>query len=218
MIVRHCSALLLLCLLLATLAPSLASAVRSTSPEDGDLFKGQSVNMYFYQNRFFSFDMTIPGDWHPLASKELLQLLRKESPDGTYSEESLKLGGTFYLVSIARYRPTQRGPGGEFNPNITVAAMDLSKLPGVKTARDHIEFMKSMMKAMGVHPKPDAHEVSLGGIEFWRIDGVERGQEITYHAYVSTIRRGYALTFQLVAGSRGDMDKLDHILKSLNFE
>lgn len=216
--IRHWYYLLLLPVFLSVRAPSIGSADPSTRPEEGDLFKGESVNMYFYQNRFFSFDMTIPGDWHALSTNELLQLLRKESPGGGYSEEALRSGGQFYLVSISRYRPTQRGPGGELNPNIMVAAMDLSKMPGVKTARDHIEFMKSMMKAMGVHPKPDALKLRLGGIDFWRIDGAQKTQELRYYAYVSTIRRGYALTFQLAAGSKGDMDKLDHILKSLNFE
>lgn len=218
MTIRRCFSCLLLSVFLATLTPSLVSADPSTRPDDGDLFKGQSVNMYFYQNRFFSFDMTIPGDWHPLATKELLQLLRRESPDGAYSEERLRLDGAFYLASVSRYRPTQRGPGGELNPNITVAASDLSRMPGVKTARDHIEFMKSMMKAMGIHPKPDAYKLRLGGIDVWRIDGAQRTDELRYFAYVTTIRRGYALTFQLVAGSKVDMDRLGQILKSLNFE
>ena len=96
-----------------------------------------------------------------------------------------------------------------------MAATKLSKLPGIKTARDYTECL---IQASGLHPKSAPHSVQLGGIEFWRADGVVRGHELTYAAYASTIRKGYVLTFQLNAGSKGDMDKLDHILKSLNFE
>jgi hypothetical protein len=66
----------LLPVLLQGLAPALWANDTSSGPEDADLFKGESVDFYFYRNHFFTFDMTIPGDWHPLASKEFFWFIR----------------------------------------------------------------------------------------------------------------------------------------------
>lgn len=99
-----------------------------------------------------------------------------------------------------------------------LGASALAKLPGIKTAGDHIEFVKSMMKPLGVEPTSGAYPMQLGGIEFWRVDGVERGQEIKCIAYISAVRKGYALMFQLQAGKKTDIDKLLQVLKSLDFE
>jgi hypothetical protein len=208
------------------LVPALLTGLASTTvavdppsgPEDADLFKGDTADLYFYRNRFFALDMTIPGDWHPLSSKDLLRLLRKESGGDTYSEQRLKEQGTVYLLSIAEYRPAQRGPAGEFNPNITMSAQDLSKLPGIKTTKDYIEWLQSMMKAAGVQSEAAPYPMKLGGVEFWRFDGVTREQETNYWAQIAAVRRGYALTFQLSAGSKTDITRLEGILKSLHFD
>ena len=218
MAVRRLFSLLVVPALLAGLAFSIGAGEPPPGPEDADLFKGESVDLYFYHNPFFSFEMTIPGDWHPLSTEDLLRLMRKEAPGFEYSEQMMKEGGVSHLLSISRYVPAQRGPRGEFNPNILVTAWDLSKLPGVKTAKDYIEFKMAMIKAWGVTPGADPYPVRLGDVEFWRFDGAKRSPEFQSWAHVITIRKGYALDFQLVAGSKADMDRLDQILKSLYFE
>jgi len=215
MTIRRLFCLLLVPTLLAGLASSIEASDQSSGPEDADLFKGESVDLFFYQNRFFSFDMTIPGDWHVLSTEELLRLLKKE---GTGGEEAIESGAVTCLVSISKYQPAKRGPKGELNPNIVLIAMGLSELPGIKTGKDYIELFKATEKAMGMKARSDPYPVQLGGIELWRFDYTEPGPEITYSAQIVTVRKGYTLGFQLSAGSKADMTKLEDILKSLHFE
>jgi hypothetical protein len=162
--------------------------------------------------------MTIPGDWYVFSSQDLLRLLMKESPGAGYSQQSLKQSGVSYLLSISRYQPAQRGPRGEFNPNMVIHAWDLSRLPGIKTAKDYIELMKNRMKAIGVTPRSDPHPVQLGGVQFWRVDGTSRSPEFKSLAHIATIRKGYALDFQPTTGSKTERTKLKDVLKSLHFE
>ena len=169
--------------LLVGVASSIWALDPSSGPEDADLLKGESIDLYFYQNQFFFFDMTIPGDWHVLSTQDLLRLLRKEDPGAGYSNQSLKQSGVSYLLSISRYQPAQRGPRGESNPNIVIHAWDLSRLLGIKTAKDYIEFMKETMKAMHVTPASGPHPVQLGGVEFWRVDGTSRLPEFRLGAH-----------------------------------
>ncbi len=218
MMIRHGSLSLLFLVFFAAIATSVGSTEPPPRPDEGDLFKGQTVNMYFYQNRFFSFSMTIPGDWYPLSSKEFLRLMRRHMRAQLPSDQALRESGQFYLMSISRYQPARRGPQGELNPNIVLLACDLRKLQGIATARDHIEFMKHVMKAMRAQAISDAYRMDLGGTEFWRVDGMVRGRATKYVAYISTVRRGYSLMFQLQAGRKSDMDKLVEVLKSLDFE
>lgn len=216
MIVRRRLILLLLPVLFATLACPIKVDKPIYGPMDGDLFKNESTNVYIYRSQFFSFDLTMPGDWYPLSSKDFLKLMRKKRPDEDYSEEGVKKRGSLTLMSVSRYTPAKCGPSGESNPNIVVMAVDLSKYPGIKTAEDFIEWTKSQMKALGVKPISEPYAVQLSGVEFWRI--AERRDPASYNALFVTIRKGYALMFVLTAASEADITELEEILKSIHFD
>ena len=141
MTIRPLFFFLLLPALLVGLTSPIWGADPPSGPEDADLFKGESVDLYFYHNQFFSFDMMVPGHWHVLSSKELIQLLRTKQRGDDFSDQNLRESGLFFLLSISKYEPAKPGPRGEVNPHMMMGAMDLSKYPGIKTGKDYLRFI-----------------------------------------------------------------------------
>jgi len=59
----------------------------------------------------------------------------------------------------------------------------------------------------------------LGGVDFWKLHGrFRRGSEARSLEYIGTVRKGYGLHFQLMAGSKPEMTELEDVLKSLHFD
>ena len=136
--IRHLLHLLLVPTLLAGLWSSIEAAEPSSGPQDADLFKGKSVNMHFYQNKYFGFDMAIPGDWYVLLKTELLPFIHDP-----YLKRVIKAGQCFPLLGISKHRPGTPGPKEDPNSNLTLWAEDLSMAPppGIKTTKDYAEAL-----------------------------------------------------------------------------
>lgn len=212
MIIRHCSSLLLLSVLLAALATSLVSANPSTRPEDGDLFKGQSLDMYFYENQFFSFSMTIPGDWHVDVGEDLRQLIMKCSR----RDPSMKLlleGKNANLLSISKYPPIIT----PHNCNILILAHDLSAMPPVKTGKDFLDHGEGLARISGQQVIKGVHPVPLGGERFHRLDTFSQDSG-NLESTIARVIKGYVLRFVMTASDQNQMDELDKILNSLDFQ
>jgi len=217
--IRHLFSFLLVSTLFVGLTSPIWATNPSSGPEDADLFKGESVDLYFYHNQFFSFDMMVAGDWHVLSSKELIQQLRKHQRRDDFSDQNIRESGLFFLLSISKYETAKPGPRGEFNPHIMLGAMDLSNHPGIKTGKDYIRFLATSGIDMGAKLTLNPSLVQLGGVDFWRLHGrARRGSEAINCEWIGTVRKGYGLHFQLMAGSKTEMTELEDILKSLHFD
>jgi hypothetical protein len=201
--------------LLVGLASPLWATDPSSGPENAGLRKDESVNMHFYQNKYFSFGMAIPGNWNVILNKQLLWYIHDP-----YLKEAIKSGLCFPLLAISKYQPGKPGPKGEFNSNIMLRAEDLSihPPPGIKTTKDFAQVYVDVFKRAGTNACSDAYGMKLGGIEFWRFDYTSWVPGVSYASDFVTVRNGYALTFQLMAESNADITKLEAIMKSLDFE
>lgn len=215
MSIRHCFSLLLVPALLVGLASPLWATDPSSGPESAVLRKDESVNMHFYQNRYFALGVAIPGNWHVILNKELLWYIHDP-----YLKEAIKSGLCFPLLAISKYQPGKPGPKGEFNSNIMLRADDLSiaPAPGIQTTKEYVQVYIEGLKSAGMNTSSDPYGMKLGGIEFWRFDYTSRGRDISYTSDFVTVRNGYALTFQLMAESKADIAELETIMKSLHSE
>lgn len=88
----------------------------------------------------------------------------------------------------------------------------------IRTGKDYIELGTSAMKAVGAHVVSDPSSVPLGGLEFWKAGWASRDQEISFMTWFVTALRGYGLSFQLTAGSRDDLLRLEEIVQTLHFQ
>lgn len=179
----------------------------SPGPDDARLTREVATGARIYENRFFSLEIKVPRGWHVLASRDLESMLR--------SRGSPCPAGGVCLLSASRYPPGKPGPKGEFNAHFLLAAMDIRGYSGIRSGKDFAELQRAAMKAFVPEGPSEPVAVNLGGCEFWRIDaGVPDG----YLTWLGTVRKGHGLSFQLMAGLQGEIDRLVDILGSVRCE
>ncbi len=208
----------LLCIILVS--PLNAKGL-SSGPEDASLIRGESGDPCLYLNRFFSFDIEIPGGWHVIINNELQQFLTKSSEDKSFIQKQMEIG-SLYLMSISKYPPGKKGPLGEHNPYILLGSSDLTKIPELKTFKNPAKIFAEEF-ARNKETIVDSSPIQLGGVDFWKVSRqgdrqIRHLESKNYIEHIVAIQKNYLLIFQIEADSKTEIIELEKILQTMFFD
>ena len=111
--------------------------------------------------------------------------------------------GSYNLVMAYQYPVGSRVP---FNPAIGAVAQKADMLPGVRSGRDYLLYLKRFMSQSRVKMdfSPDIERVNIGGVDFDHIYAeASLGNTIVSQEYYASVRKGYVLSF-LISYVEGD--------------
>jgi len=169
-----------------------------------DVFDYGKVEKGKYKNEFFSFEMKVHTDWHPLT-KEQSDALMKTSID-VISQGSevlgmaLKASEVNYAQLLAVFRHEMGSPV-EFNPSISIMVENLKQAPGVKTGADYLYHTKRALEATPFSysfSNSSPERVSYAGMDFDAMTAYlsTTSNEIQQDYYCS-VTKGFSICFIL---------------------
>ena len=185
------------------LATQMSACEDSTAVDPGILGKNT------YSNEFFGFEMTLPDDWHPLDQEGMNMVSQAGGRAVAGKNKRLKTAvkaaenGSYNLVMAYQYPVGSRVP---FNPAIGAVAQRADMLPGVRSGRDYLLYLKRFMSQSRVKMdfSPDIERVNIGGVDFDHIYAeASLGNTIVSQEYYASVRKGYVLSF-LISYVEGD--------------
>ena len=195
-----------------------STANREASPDEGSISQG------FYSNQFFKFRYLLPDGWTSYGSKAMNEMTEKGSQLVTRGdpaeEERFKSSATrtFKLLMISEY---PFGTIGKETRSIAIIATRVSDISSVQSGKDYLLSVKRVAeRANGpLHFPDEPYEVSFAGKQFFRLDGDSSSPEgLLRTSMVSTLLRGYVLSFTFASPYQNDLDSLCKTLETLQFE
>ena len=184
-----------------------------------------SVTDNFYTNGFFGFTFEFPKGWSVQGedTKKFLTEVGKAAVSGGDAGKKavahVIAQRTHRLIGITEH---PFGTPVAFNPGISITAADISFAPGIQTGKDFDLAMKLGLPGsrsdLKLIREPEDHV--FGGKVFSRMDVAHdsaRGDTI-YESYVSTVFRGYALIFHVVAQNPDRLETLVQTMNTLEFK
>lgn len=197
---------------------SAACSGQSSTPADATLTESS------YTNRYFGFTLTPPTGW-AVASEETKKAMMDRGA-GALSEGSEARRGaleetlkdTYQLLTITEH---PFGSPVESNPAFQVLAEKVSQAPGVRTGKDYLFQVEKLITgtSLGYTVKEPVRAQTLGGREVFRIEfEVKMGARTVHQVYMSTVDKGYALSFIQSYTQPEESTKLSEIVDSIHFD
>jgi hypothetical protein len=190
---------------------------QATGPDDGIVKNG------VYSNNFFGFSFEYPHEWvvHGEATKKRIMEIGKErtTKSGAIQEDTAEVAikHTHQLLTVFRY--ALGTPGVGLNPAVLVLAEDVTPAPGITSGREYLLNVSLILVKTGaqlVQDKPEQQVFS--GHQFFRQDyRVEVNGVLVHQAMITTVSKGYALTFIFLAADKNTADEFVRTMDTLKF-
>ena len=177
-----------------------------------------------FVHRYFGFQISIPDQWQvqDTEARKDLQKMGKEIISGDDRNMKAILDAselnTLNLLTVFRY---PRGTAVDFNPSFACVAEKVSHLPGIKKGSDYLFHTRNLIEQGKLAYKfsPETGSEKLGGETFDFMDSeLDLKRVIVKQRFYATIRKGYALCLVISYQSEEMKQKLDEILKTVQFE
>lgn len=180
-----------------------------------------TVTGWTYRNSYFGFQLTIPPGWivHGKAAKEELSAKGRKArrPEDVKDQAAAQASRdrTSNLLTISKL---PFGTQGEFN---AVFMCMVEALPLSTTREAYMDDMKAQLKQTTepITVLEEGKVETLGGVPFSTLITLteEPGAEPVKQKYYLTLKKGYALLFITTMLSESDLDILDWIRDSIQF-
>ena len=162
-----------------------------------------------YSNEFFGFEITLPDDWYLLDQQGMNAVSQAGGRAVAGKNKRLKAAvkaaknGSHNLVMAYEHPVGTRVP---FNPAIGAVAQRLDMLPGVRSGRDYLLYLKRFMSQSRIRVdfSPEIGLVKVGGVYFDHVYAeANLGNTMVSQEYYASVRKGYVLSF-LMSYVEGD--------------
>jgi len=179
-----------------------------------------------YRNDFFGFSVTVPKNWHISGQEEIKAIIEEgknlDFMNKKEAEKQLKIAEvtTANLFMVARYTEEESMEKEESNPNIVLAAENIS-LPGKKI--DHTQYIniyrQNLPKSIPSLVIKSQTNKMIGGQEFtslqmqFTLEGMTISQE-----HLICVKNGFAILFGLTFLDDSDKQQLDDIMATLKWD
>ena len=189
----------------------------STSIDSGTLDTG------IYSNDFFGFSLTLPDDWHPLDQGGMNKVTQAGGSALAGKNKKIKVSiqaaknGSYNLLMAYQHPLGTRVP---FNPAIGAVAQKVDKLPGIKSGRDYLLYIKRFMANSRVRMSfsPKIERVNIDGVDFDQLYAeANMGQTVVSQEYYASVQKGYVLSFILSYVDDDQYDVLQESIESIMF-
>jgi hypothetical protein len=170
-----------------------SSASGKTSTPDLGAVTGST-----YRNTFFGFSYKIPFGW-----VERTENMRDDGEEGKS------------LVLLAVFERPPEATGNTVNSAVVIAAESVSAYPGLKTAADYFGPLTEVTLSKGFKVVNEPFDFSGGANQLVRGDFSKEVGTLTMHqSSVVLVKKGYVVSFTVIAGSE---DEVDELLEKLSF-
>jgi len=163
-----------------------------------------AVTEGIYRNSFFGFTLKLPFGWADRTD------VMRDDPSGTE-----KAGAGKGTVLLAAFERPPEATGSTVNSAIVVAAESTSSYPGLKNAAQYFEPIDELTKSNGFTAINEPYEFPVDSMPIARQDFSKKLGSLTmYQSSLVMLRKGYIVSFTLIAGSA---DEITEGLEYLRF-
>jgi len=191
---------------------------RRITPESG------FVSNNIYTNEFFAFKYHFPKSLSVQSGRTgdfLLNVDKAQDSKATAPSVAVLgfLASKTHQLLVLLERPFDTLV--PVNPGVTILAVDVSFAPGIQTGKDFntMQGRHRQEDHLGLMLIHEAQDCDFGGKDFSRMDFKSKGElgNTEYESIVSTVVRGYALTFVVAAQTPDRLEALVETLNTLEF-
>ena len=173
-------------------------SIKSSSPAKTSTPDPGTVSDSTYRNTFFRFSYKIPFGWVERTAD-----MRGDGEEGKS------------LVLLAVFERPPEATGNTVNSAVLIAAESVSAYPGLKTAADYFGPLTEVTLSKGFRVVHEPFDFSGGANQLVRGDFSKEIGTLTMHqSSVVLLKKGYVVSFTVIAGSE---DEVDQLLEKLSF-
>ncbi len=173
-----------------------------------------------YTNSYFNLEVEFNPHW-TLQNKQqiddLIELHTKTSGKDANFKAIIEASQihTAYLLTIFKY---DMGSAVAFNPSFMVIAENLNNFSGIKNGKDYLFHAKKLMQntEMQYSFKTPVKERNIGTAQCYVMETqLDLGGTTIVQEYMSTVRKGFSLSFVLTYATTEERDALYAIIGSI---
>jgi hypothetical protein len=162
-------------------------------------------------NDFFGFSIEVPETWHAMSKSNLAGYLRAQEGSDVFNVAPI-------LVAFKHGDDVPETDA--FDPSLIVGAERLSNVPGVRTAREYLQDVKSSPDEEGFYKEDLKGPFSclVGGQRFYGLDGKGQLEGTTMNTrLLVSVRKDYFFVIATAWESEEDGKVLADALKTVRF-
>jgi hypothetical protein len=189
-----------------------------------DEFDYGKIENGVYTNKYFNFEMPVPGDWS-VQNKEQVEQIKQLSQRmiGEKNKElasQIKASDVNYASLLTVFRNPMDSVTGEFNYSFVIVAENLSKNPGIKKGEDYLVQARSLMEKSGLTYsfEPGYSTEKIGNREFDRMNVVMtvRGIDVQ-QSYYALIDKKFALAIVVSYANDEQKQAVKDVVNKIKF-
>ncbi|HMG69052.1 MAG TPA: hypothetical protein VK588_15245 [Chitinophagaceae bacterium] len=179
-----------------------------------------------YTNKFFGFEIPVPGKWF-VQNKELLQQLQKKIEDSMAKKNEdlasrIRASDISSAVLLTVLKKNEIDTtSGDFNSSFMILAENIGTISGVSKGDQYLVHAKAIMKQTGASYKfpSDIYEEKIGNKEFYGMDIILNinGTDLK-QSYYSTVDKGFALSMIISYDTEDQHKELKSIINNIKFD
>lgn len=179
-----------------------------------------------YTNKFFGFEIPVPGSWF-VQNKEQVQQLQKKGDDYIAKKDSalaskVKAGEVSSAVLLTVFKKSVGDTtSGDFNSSFMILVENVGTISAVKNGNAYLARAKTLMQQSGALYKfpSDIYKEKIGNKEFYGMDIILtiNGMDLK-QSYFSMVDKGFALSMIISYESDEQHKELKNIINNIKFD